>query len=89
MLYFQTKNPNLGQFWSALEWKSLVYSFVIMNILLPFGTFFGNLAPICFIFPRFGILCQEKSGNPDRSAAAVDEPTVDKPSVDRATLFCL
>jgi hypothetical protein len=25
MVYFQTKNPNLGKFWRALEWKLLVY----------------------------------------------------------------
>jgi hypothetical protein len=25
---------------------------------------FGNLVVIWYIFPRFGILCQEKSGNP-------------------------
>jgi hypothetical protein len=25
---------------------------------------FGNLVPIWCIFPRFGTLCQEKSGNP-------------------------
>jgi hypothetical protein len=26
---------------------------------------FGNLLAIWYIFPRFGIVCQEKSGNPD------------------------
>jgi hypothetical protein len=31
----------------------------ILYILWPFG----NLVPIWYIFPRFGILCQEKSGN--------------------------
>jgi hypothetical protein len=25
MLYFQTKKPNLGKFWRALEWKMLVF----------------------------------------------------------------
>jgi hypothetical protein len=34
---------------------------VIWNILRPFG----NLLVIWYIFPRFGILCQEKSGNHD------------------------
>jgi hypothetical protein len=24
MVYFQTKNPNLGKFWRALDWKMLV-----------------------------------------------------------------
>jgi hypothetical protein len=39
MVYFQTKNPSMGKFWRALEWKSLVYSIYIWNILWPFGTF--------------------------------------------------
>jgi hypothetical protein len=26
MVYFQTKNPNLGKFWRALESKRLTYS---------------------------------------------------------------
>jgi hypothetical protein len=41
---FQTKNPNLGKFWRALEWKMLEYFMpiwinftVIWYILLPFG----------------------------------------------------
>jgi hypothetical protein len=41
---------------------------VIWNKLQPFGIFytypFGNLVVIWYIFPRFGILCKEKSGNP-------------------------
>jgi hypothetical protein len=43
MVCFQTKNPNLGKFWRALEWKMLVYFMVIWNILLPFGIFYGRL----------------------------------------------
>jgi hypothetical protein len=38
----------------------------IWNILRLFSTFyghFGNLVAIWYIFPRFGVLCQEKSGN--------------------------
>jgi hypothetical protein len=61
---FQTKNPNLGKFWRALEWKMLVYFMVIWYILWPFG----NIVVIWYIFHRFGILCQEKSGNPARTA---------------------
>jgi hypothetical protein len=30
----------------------------------------GNLVAIGYIFPHFGILCQEKSGNPDEEATA-------------------
>jgi hypothetical protein len=31
MVYFNTKNPNLGIFWRALEWKMLVYFMTIVN----------------------------------------------------------
>jgi hypothetical protein len=68
MEYFQTQNHNLGQFWRALEWKLLVNSMAIRKILLPFGIHtlwpFGILVAIWYIFTSFGILCQEKSGNP-------------------------
>jgi hypothetical protein len=43
MVYFQTKNPNLGKFWRAIEGEGLVYSMAIWNTLLPFGTFYGHL----------------------------------------------
>jgi hypothetical protein len=43
MVYFQTKNPNLGKFWMALEWKMLVYFMTISNILRPFGIIYGRL----------------------------------------------
>jgi hypothetical protein len=68
MVYFQTKNPNLGKFWRALELKMLVYFVVIWNILRPFdilyGHYVGNVVVIWHIFHRSGILCQEKAGNP-------------------------
>jgi hypothetical protein len=32
----------LGKFWTALEWKRLVYSLTTWNILQPFGTFYGH-----------------------------------------------
>jgi hypothetical protein len=38
----------------------LVYLMGIWSILLPFGIFYGYLV----YFPRFGMLYQEKSGNP-------------------------
>jgi hypothetical protein len=63
MEYFQTKNSNFRNFWRSLEWKRLVYSVAIWNILRPFVfillPFSGNLV----YFPRFDTLCQEKSGN--------------------------
>jgi hypothetical protein len=38
----------------------MVYFMVIWNILW----LFGNVLVIWYIFPRLGILCLEKSGNP-------------------------
>jgi hypothetical protein len=43
MIYFQTKNPNLGVFWRALECKMLLYFMTIWNILRLFGTIYGRL----------------------------------------------
>jgi hypothetical protein len=42
------------------------YFTVIWYILRPFG----NVVVIWYSFPRFGILCHEKSGNPDCEACA-------------------
>jgi hypothetical protein len=67
MDWFQTKNPNWGKFWSALDWKLLIYFMANWNILLRFGKFYGRLVHFVSIwehFPVFGIMWQEKSGNP-------------------------
>jgi hypothetical protein len=37
MVCFQTKNPNFGKIWRALEWKMLLYFLTVCNILRPFG----------------------------------------------------
>jgi hypothetical protein len=54
MVYSQTKNPNLGKFWRAIDWKLLIYFreyFTdIWDILLPFGTFCVHMVD----FFRFG-----------------------------------
>jgi hypothetical protein len=34
---FQTKNPNVGTFLRALEWKMFLYFMIIWNILWPFS----------------------------------------------------
>jgi hypothetical protein len=71
MVYFQTKNPTLGKFWSALEWKMLVY-FIFM-------IYYGHLVYLMTIWkfmgilvypPHFGILYHEKSGNPGQQSKA-------------------
>jgi hypothetical protein len=67
MVSFQTKNPNLGKFWRVLQWKRLVYFMDTFSILRPLEIFYGHLVyfvVIWYIFSRFGILYQEKYGNP-------------------------
>jgi hypothetical protein len=59
MVCFQTKNPNLSIL-PILQWKMLVYFVAIRSILRPFGIFYGHLE----YFSRFGVLYEEKSGNP-------------------------
>jgi hypothetical protein len=69
--YFQTKNPNLGKFWRVLRSEMLLYFTAILSILRPFCIFHGPLVylkVICYLFPRFGMLYQEKSGNPESNA---------------------
>jgi hypothetical protein len=68
MVYFQTKNPNLGKIWRALEWKMLLYFMTIWTRyisavwynLWPFGTVCGHLVYFSFLV----CLDKEKSGNP-------------------------
>jgi hypothetical protein len=67
MVYFQTKNLNFGSSWRVLQWKMCVYFWDIWSISQPFCLIYGNLVNfvvIWYIFPRFGMLYQEKSGNP-------------------------
>jgi hypothetical protein len=67
MVCFQTKNLNLGKFWSVLLWKILVYFMTIWSILWALEIFYDHLVyfvVIWYILPRFGILDQTKSGNP-------------------------
>jgi hypothetical protein len=67
MVCFQTKNHNLSKLWSELDWKMLIYFMAFWNILLRYAKFYGQLLIFVFIwyiFPVFGIVYQEKSGNP-------------------------
>jgi hypothetical protein len=57
IVFIHTKNPNLGIFWRAMEWRMLVY---FKDIICTYYPHFSIL------FPHFGILYQEKSGNPGR-----------------------
>jgi hypothetical protein len=49
---------NVGTLYGHLEYFTAIWS-----ILLPIG----NIVVIWYVFPRFGILCQENSGNPEQS----------------------
>jgi hypothetical protein len=69
MAYYQTKNPDLGKFQRVLQWKI----FVGRYITWPFDLLYGYLVYFVAIwymlwlfdiFFRFGMLCEEKSGNP-------------------------
>jgi hypothetical protein len=60
MVCFQTKNPTLDKFWRVLQWKMSVYFIGTWTILRTFG----HLVYFVVFFPHFGILYQEKSGNP-------------------------
>jgi hypothetical protein len=67
MVHFKTKNPNLGKFWRALEWKTLVYFMANRNILRPFGIIYVRLVKFMVIwYVIHNLVCwdQEKSGNP-------------------------
>jgi hypothetical protein len=85
MAYFQTKNPNLGKFWRVLQWKMLKYFMVKWSILWPFGILSSHLVyimAIWYIFPSFGMLYHEKSGNPGcccRSSSPTKEKSLRSP----------
>jgi hypothetical protein len=68
MAHFQTKNPrNLGKILEGLAMEDasifydhLVYFMPILYVLWTFGVFYGYFV----YFSRFGMLYQEKAGNP-------------------------
>jgi hypothetical protein len=67
MVCFQTKNPTLGKFWRVLQWKILGSFMTIWSIFRPLKIFYVHLVyfvVIWYISTCFGILYQEKSGNP-------------------------
>jgi hypothetical protein len=71
MVYFQTKNPNLGKFRSVLERKMLVNFMAIWSISLPYGIFYGHLvyfvAILVPIFFPFWYAVQRKIWQPCRA----------------------
>jgi hypothetical protein len=79
---FKPKIPIWVNFWRVLC-KILVHLMIFWTILWPLAIFYGHLVyfvVIWYIFPRFGILYQENSGNPDSS---------DFSSKERETELCM
>jgi hypothetical protein len=68
MVYFQTKNSNLGPFWRALDRKIWIYFMAIWNILQTVGICSDHLVHfvlIWYIFSGFDYMYKETSGNPE------------------------
>jgi hypothetical protein len=67
-VFFQTKYPDLGKFWKALEWKMLVDFIAIWNIFRAFGIPilgpFVNLVAKLVCFPPFWYIESRKIGQP-------------------------
>jgi hypothetical protein len=63
MVCFQTKNPNLGKFLRAWQWKMLAYFIDTWSILRSFVMFYGYLVQfveIWYIFPVL-VFCSKKN----------------------------
>jgi hypothetical protein len=50
MVHFQTKNPNMGNFWRALDWKMFVYFMANWDILWLFGNLKNVFQPIGLVY---------------------------------------
>jgi hypothetical protein len=67
MVCFNTKNPNFGIFWRALEGKMLVYFATVCSNLCPFGI--HNILPFGIVCGHFGRFLQTHlHSNPARLA---------------------
>jgi hypothetical protein len=62
MVSFQTKNPNLGNFWRALDSKMLSYFTALWTILHTFGIFYDNLVHFCPVL----VSCTKKIWQPEK-----------------------
>jgi hypothetical protein len=63
MVYFQTKNPNLGKFWRALDRKIWIYFWAILNISRIFGIFYDHLVHFVFIWYIFPVFVSHTKKN--------------------------
>jgi hypothetical protein len=55
MVCFQTKSPNLGKFWGALDWKILIYFMAVCSILWTFGKIYDHLVHFVLIWNIFPV----------------------------------
>jgi hypothetical protein len=69
MGFFKPQFPIWVNFWDEKGWYILWPSGIYYGYFVHFCPF-CNLVAIWYIFPRFGMLCQEKSGNPGRHQRA-------------------
>jgi hypothetical protein len=51
MVYFQTKNPNLGKFWRALKWSGTGNERFVYGHLIYFFGYLVYFIAIGYIFP--------------------------------------
>jgi hypothetical protein len=63
MVYFQTKNPNLGNFLRTWDWKMLIYFMSICNILWTLGKFYDHLVHFVLIWYIFPVLVSRTKKN--------------------------
>jgi hypothetical protein len=63
MVCFQTKNPNLGTFLRALDWKMLIYFMAIWNILRTFGKCYDHFVRFVLIRYIFPVLVTRTNKN--------------------------
>jgi hypothetical protein len=63
MVSFRTKNPSLGKFRRAQDWKMLIYVTASWNILQTFGIFYDHLVHLCSFGTFFPVLvsCTKKN----------------------------
>jgi hypothetical protein len=67
MVYFQTKNANLGKFWGSSDWKMLIYFKATWHIIWTFGIFYDGLVHfvlIWYIYSGFGMYVSRKIWQP-------------------------
>jgi hypothetical protein len=62
MVYFQTKKTRFGKFCRVLQDTYVFYGHLVYFMVIWY---------ICWSFSRFGMLFQEKSGNPDSNLYAM------------------